>query len=423
MRIGQFSKICHVTVDTIRHYMDTGLILPVKDGGYYHFDRDCYLDMQIVLELKELGFSLQEIRSFQFYKRLCRLKPMQKEQFYNDLIMNKMNETEKKIIQLKTAHQKLEYKLREINASKTSNQRVIGLPISTMHLLACPLCKSNLSPNSIEIIDNNMITGNLECNSCEESLEIQNGIVITYQKSSLLNSMTDVNYKFLFAEYVKQIPAEYFERIYQGFEWCKSQINFDNMKGKTILELGSGAGIFLRAIYDLIPEDTTYICVDYNNELNIVLKEIIEHDDVKKKLLFISSEFHDIPLKEKSIDYIIDIVGTSNFMFDAKKEHQDNFLLSDLKYLLKDDVTIIGNYLIFEKYAKAHPVIPPDCRHKYTIKYINNQLSELGFEMIASYNSDLLPPAEKYGKYEDFFIEGDKVFAHSLIGKKTPSAI
>ncbi len=66
LRIGDFSKICDVSVKTIRFYEEKGLIKPVftdKYTGYRYYDVN---NIQRILEIvlfRDLGFSLREIKN------------------------------------------------------------------------------------------------------------------------------------------------------------------------------------------------------------------------------------------------------------------------------------------------------------------------------------------------------------------------
>src|SRR5215211_6654976 len=68
-RIGEFSQIAKVTIDTLRHYDALGLLKPEKVDpftGYRYYSARQLLPLNRILALKEIGFSLEEIaRIFQ----------------------------------------------------------------------------------------------------------------------------------------------------------------------------------------------------------------------------------------------------------------------------------------------------------------------------------------------------------------------
>lgn len=414
MRIGQFASKFNVSIDTVRHYMDLGLIVPIKDGAHYTFNIDCDRDLESVLELKKLGFTLMEIRSLQFYKRLIKLKPIQNEKFYKDLLKTKEDEINNEVESLTTILKHIREKLYEINDDDSEIKRIIGIPLNTIHLFACPKCNGDLSLNSSEIVDNNIITGSLEC-KCGESLTINDGILIYNQESRTLTSEEEEEAKYFFADYVKHTPSEYFENLYKGFEWGKNKLDFDNMKGKILLELGSGTGIFLRSIYEQIPDNATYICVDKDHVLNLFLKDILQYNIYRKNIIFITADFQEIPLKDKVIDYVFDIAGTSNYMLDIKNENSAKFLLSNLVNLLKDNVILIGAYMLFKKFSISHPHIKYKFQRLFIKEYIEEGLKHTGFNIKDSKTTGYLPVG---GKYENFFVEGDKVYFHMILSER-----
>lgn len=64
-KIGEFSKICKVTVKTLRYYEEEGLIEPSsvdKWTGYRYYDTSQLESMCRILYLRELGFSLVQIK-------------------------------------------------------------------------------------------------------------------------------------------------------------------------------------------------------------------------------------------------------------------------------------------------------------------------------------------------------------------------
>lgn len=63
-KIGEFSKLCQVTVKTLRHYEERGLLQPFEVDewtGYRYYDISQLRLMNKIAYLKQLGFSLDEI--------------------------------------------------------------------------------------------------------------------------------------------------------------------------------------------------------------------------------------------------------------------------------------------------------------------------------------------------------------------------
>jgi DNA-binding transcriptional MerR regulator len=67
LRIGDFSKLSRVSVKTLRYYDEMGLLKPVSVDrltGYRSYEFGQLARLYRILSLKELGFSLEEIRRF-----------------------------------------------------------------------------------------------------------------------------------------------------------------------------------------------------------------------------------------------------------------------------------------------------------------------------------------------------------------------
>jgi len=65
LKIGEFSRLCKVTVRTLRHYEEINLLVPEivdKWSGYRYYTIGQLQKMQDIMELKSLGFRLEEIR-------------------------------------------------------------------------------------------------------------------------------------------------------------------------------------------------------------------------------------------------------------------------------------------------------------------------------------------------------------------------
>ncbi|GLC88835.1 MerR family transcriptional regulator [Lysinibacillus piscis] len=63
MYIKQFATQYQVSPDTVRYYEKEGLLHPIKQSnGYRVYDAKCEYTMKFILVLKQLGFTLQEIK-------------------------------------------------------------------------------------------------------------------------------------------------------------------------------------------------------------------------------------------------------------------------------------------------------------------------------------------------------------------------
>ena len=64
IRIGDFSKLSRISVKTLRYYDEMGLLQPVQVDpftGYRLYEYSQLSDLNRILALKDLGFSLEEI--------------------------------------------------------------------------------------------------------------------------------------------------------------------------------------------------------------------------------------------------------------------------------------------------------------------------------------------------------------------------
>ncbi len=109
MLINELSKKTGVTIHTIRYYENLGLIQGttdenVKTNNYKNYDESVVEKLEIIVEAKEVGFTLAEIREllkswFENNKSKSETKA---------LFQTKIQEIEKKIKQFKQIKKRLE---------------------------------------------------------------------------------------------------------------------------------------------------------------------------------------------------------------------------------------------------------------------------------------------------------------------------
>ena len=90
-KIGDFSKETGVPIKTLRYYNEIDLFNPVEIDlftGYRYYSSDQIEDLNLILKLKKVGFSLEEIKKYW-------------NNFNNDIMLKKRDELIKNIDELK----------------------------------------------------------------------------------------------------------------------------------------------------------------------------------------------------------------------------------------------------------------------------------------------------------------------------------
>ena len=90
-KIGDFSKETGVPIKTLRYYNEIDLFNPVEVDlftGYRYYSGDQIEDLNLILKLKKVGFSLEEIKKYW-------------NNFNNDIMLMKRDELIKNIDELK----------------------------------------------------------------------------------------------------------------------------------------------------------------------------------------------------------------------------------------------------------------------------------------------------------------------------------
>ena len=109
-RIGEFSKITNIPVKTLRYYDEIGLLKPEEIDiftNYRYYGESNKEDLKIILELKSVGFTLEEIKN-------------NWDNFSNDVMLEK----KKELLQQATF---IEDQIKKIDnlRSKISNNRIM----------------------------------------------------------------------------------------------------------------------------------------------------------------------------------------------------------------------------------------------------------------------------------------------------------
>jgi len=135
IKIGDFSKLAHVTVKTLHHYDQMGLLKPAhidRFSGYRFYTLEQLPRLNRILALKDLGFSLDEVRQMVGEElNLAELRGM---------LRLKQSELKRQLESEEARLARIETRLREIeNAGRMPSNEVVLKPVEGMSVLAASL--------------------------------------------------------------------------------------------------------------------------------------------------------------------------------------------------------------------------------------------------------------------------------------------
>lgn len=122
MRIGEFAQKHSITQDTIRHYLDMGLLVAEKKGGQYKFSEADSKDVDKILELKQLDFSLIEIQKLLMFQRLSGANTDVSRNLYLSFLEEKKNEVANGLVKYNKMNTFIKDKILEIKAEQEFTQ-------------------------------------------------------------------------------------------------------------------------------------------------------------------------------------------------------------------------------------------------------------------------------------------------------------
>ncbi|WP_312811498.1 MerR family transcriptional regulator [Sedimentibacter sp.] len=308
MKIGKFAKMHNVTQDTIRHYIDLGLLVTEKKGGQYQFsDTDCS-DIKKIIEYKNMSFSLSEIQKLLAMQRISGENSNSFRKLFLSYLEEKKKENEKVISQFNNINNSLREKINNIKQQENKDVQKLGFPLSSIHLLKCPDCRRQLNLSEGIIENNNVIEAIINC-GCGFTAVIKEGMYVDkrHVRTKLLNGKRMPSKE----EYLASSSTQYNNFLYKGMALLVEQINKYQGAPKYILELDNCVGFFLMQFIKYLPSDSTYILIDYDYERLENLKKDLENYYNHKNFIFLCCNYGSLPLKDSFADIIIDYQMTS----------------------------------------------------------------------------------------------------------------
>lgn len=386
MKIGEFAKKHGISIDTVRFYVNEGLLIPMRDGYHYQFDQQCSTDLENIFLLKNAGFSLRDIKTIVLSQNLSVYAPEEYRSKCQDIFLKKLKEIEKNIGMLKQAKTFIEERMEGLSP-EPEEPPIFGASLNILPYLACPHCGGQLMLKSTMVEQGKIVDGSFTCPACHYVLDIREGIL-----TAKLSGEVDRNFPS-FDCFITQAEPNLMASILQNVKWMKQYRQQNTVPARVILEVGSGFGFFLRETCNLLSDDVLYFAVDNDINRHLFLKKALQNSSCTKNIVLLCCDIHEIPLKPHIVDQVIDF-GTATDLAWYRPE----FTLDIIdRYTHKDTDCIFANRA-YEKFDFSSP-IKPESRKYLEEKYILEKIESLHYRIIKKERMDFLDQLQPSTRY------------------------
>ncbi|MEQ2598016.1 MerR family transcriptional regulator [[Clostridium] symbiosum] len=378
MKIGEFARVCNVTKDTVRYYVNIGLLIPKMQGSQMSFEEREYADFNYIQKLKGMRFNIKEIRAFLYLRRMSNMiEPATIDECVK-LLEDKKECLTSELKMLGNSIHLIEDEIENFNKRKNAakNERT-GVPVGTIPLLVCPNCRQHLHIENAEINYKYIYEGILSC-PCGYHATIENGIVRTENIYEGSHDRPDLRRKLYhdigedWEIYVQKCSDAIIERIDRG-DW----------NGKVIMEANVNGFFFTYNNIHQLPRNCTYIIVDKYYEVLAMYKELFERLFQGLDILYIADASERFPLQDGCIDLFLSFYGEMEYSLYHK-----NTQLEDILHLMKPDSLVVGGIQSLEKEAKSRRLLleryPEGNERRINKEFLEEDYKKCGYRMSAA---------------------------------------
>ena len=309
MRIGPFSELFGMSPETVRFYVNKGLLVPLIRQGRYIFSPQDVEDMELLLKLKALRFSLAEIHRVLSLKRLSNFDSPEELNDYISILKIQKEAMQQEKSHVEQIIAKLNHEIGHASGKHTGNKRICGVPLVFLPYLACPHCQKGLNISDCNIEKDQIMAGTLLC-SCGYRAQIQNGIIIGDPGEINAYDGPDLD-RYCY----RMMSPPLITLMKKNYQWMLERLGKYDTKGKIILEDFINDYCFCHANFESMSPDALYIVTDKFPEIVAMYKELIEKMNLPHQILYIAAGSHLLPLRKNCIDIYIDSGANECAMF------------------------------------------------------------------------------------------------------------
>lgn len=378
MKIGELSRRLDIPVETIRYYVRSGIIVPDRAGKQYDFCPSSVEDLKRVLDLKRLGFSLNEIHRILSLLRIS--DPCDPEDTLElvALYSTKKDELEEKVRQLAAARDAVAEEIQTIYRCCRPQNASTGVPLRALALLACPLCRGRLSLTDASV-DARYVHEGTVCCSCGYRAEIRRGILRTPNVNRSRYDKPDTT-----RELYKDLPSPLISLFTKAHNWMLDRLGALG-SSQVVMETHANASLFLYIAIAAKRQssDKLYVIIDKFPETLEMYKRKIEFHRDDLDILYLADASLDFPLADGCIDGFIDFFGSNEHQF---YRHDD--LLVQLDRFFSPKASLLGTYFHMPPMGvsarKLCREYPEAYIHNFNLRLYRQALDRARFSIVAS---------------------------------------
>jgi len=402
MKISEFSEQFGLSPETVRFYVNKGLLVPLSVNGRYSFSGQDVSDMEQILKLKGWRFSLADIHRIISLKRLSNLDSAEELRDYINILKKQRKLLIREKGELEAVISSLRYEIATASGKHTgAPPRVSGVPLLFLPYLACPHCQGKLSVQNCHIEQEQIISGILAC-SCGYTASIQNGIILGEQGEVSIYDGPDLErncYRMMSPSLITLMQKDYL--------WMLSRLSQCETSGKLILEDFINDYCFCHANFEFLDPNALYILSDKFPEIVSMYKGLIDRMNLPHQILYIAAGSHLLPLKERCVDIYIDLACNEYAIF------KPGYSTDPLARHFHGETRAIGSFWYMDPRCSTRRELqkqyPENWEHNFDLPYFKKYLSQRWREVKELEDIGFItdPGAEDSFSYH---ANGDKLF-------------
>ena len=408
MKIGEFAELCGTSRDTVRFYISKGLLLPDTRGSQMQFSDHDVEEMHLILRMKSLSFSLDEIRKYLTIMRISNMVEPESILEASDILECKRDELELQIENLRKIQYELSQDIDQLKKHIHPAEKT-GLPLRALPLLTCPHCGKTLQLSDASLDTTYIYQGQVQC-GCGYQAVIEDGILKTGNLYTGSHDHPDVG-RGLYRSISEDFDI-YMQRCNQR---VIEELRKRDLHGKVLLEAHLNGYFLLYNNITRLDPDCTYILVDRYPEVLARYKQNIEQLGLRLHILYIADNSMDWPIQQGCVDYVLSGMDDTEHSLYFPSSY-----INDVQSFLKEDAQVIGIRFGYKEGAKSLSNLrfkypEGDCEG-FRWQQVCREYQRLGY----TYHSELIGEIEKCKDAYSFACqeEGEKLIIGFFLAQK-----